>query len=590
MSLLAPAFLWSLLALLPLTAIYFLKVKPRRRTTSAFFLWDQVLGQKKATSLLQKLRDALSLLLMILAFAAIAFALAKPEFSGDQRKDLLILIDHSASMSAKEGRGTRLDLAGETAREIVAAMNGNQRAAVASVGRELNFRSHLSQSPRELIDAIAGIGESDYPLAVEVLQAFSGEAQGGGDHRILFLTDGSFEGVENLPSNIEVVKTGSPLGNAGIVAADLQRLPDESLGFFFRVASSFKDTVDVDLVLRHEGSGERIYKLIPLRLTPGVNPPEHFSLEDAPSGAWVASLELDDALSKDNAAYLTVPEPRPVRVKVATGDRFFFEVAILSFEAGSGLLSLVEESPEIEIVKGNPGGEAAAMVLFTPEGDSPWWDAVGEPVEVIAPRVLIADHPVIRHLDASTFTFAGARAITPPPGAVVLIESEEGVPLLYQVAREGRSAVVVNLDPVASEFVLSPWFPVLVHGAAVHLAGRSEDPAPLYRPGDLVPVPGYREGGIATLTPPRSKTPVRVSGEKYGPLEEIGFYQIETDADPWIFGSSLATKAESLLDNTAFTATAGPLARGHAPAYWLIVLTLCLLVAESLLYHRRKVG
>lgn len=590
MSLLAPAFLWSLLALLPLTAIYFLKVKPRRRTTSAFFLWDQVLGQKKATSLLQKLRDAISLLLMILAFAAIAFALAKPEFPGDERKDLLILVDHSASMSAKEGGGTRLDLAKKTAREIVAALNGNQRAAVASVGRELNFRSHLSQSPRELIDAIDGIGESDFPFAADVLLGLSGDAQWAEDYRMLLLSDGSFEGVGDLPETVELVKTGAPLGNAGIVAADLQRLPDESLGFFFRIASSFKETVEADLVLKHEGSGDRIFKLIPLRLEPGENAAELFTLEDAPSGAWVASLELDDALAKDNAAYLTVPEPRPVRVKVATGDRFFFEVAILSFEAGSGLLSLVEESPEIGIVKGSPDTESPAMVVFTPEGESPWWESLGEPVEVIAPRVLLADHPVIRHLDASSISFVGAKKITAPSGAVVLVESEDGVPLLYQFSREGRSLIVANLDPVASEFVLSPWFPVLVHGAAVHLAGRSDEPAPLYRPGDLVPVPGFREDRIALLTPPGSSESVEVRGGEYGPLEKIGFYGIETGSDPWLFGSSLATKAESLLDNATVTATAGPLARGHAPAYWLIVFTLILLVGESLLYHRRKVG
>ena len=30
--------------------------------------------------------------------------------------------------------------------------------------------------------------------------------------------------------------------------------------------------------------------------------------------------------------------------------------------------------------------------------------------------------------------------------------------------------------------------------------------------------------------------------------------------------------------------------RGHAPAYWLIVLAILVLAAESLLYHRRKVG
>ncbi|NLT69487.1 MAG: VWA domain-containing protein, partial [Verrucomicrobiaceae bacterium] len=507
MSLLAPAFLWSLLALLPLTAIYFLKVKPRRRTTSAFFLWDQVIGQKKATSLLQRLRDALSLLLMMIAFAAISFSLANPEFSGDKSKDLLILVDHSASMSATNGRETRLTLAKEKAREIVAALNGNQRVAVASIAGELNFRSHLSRNPRELIDAIDGITESDFPFAAEVLDGLSRDAHRSRDHRILLLSDGSFDGVENLPETIELVKTGSPLGNAGIISADLQRLPDDSLGFFFRIASSFDATVEADLVLKHDGSGERIYKLVPLRIEPGENPAERFTLENAPAGAWVASLEVDDALAKDNVAYLTVSGPRPVRVKVATRDRFFFEVSVVAFEEGSGLLQLVDEAPEVEIAKGAAAGTGPAMVIFTPEGESPWWDAVGEAVDVIAPRVLSGDHPVIRHLDASALTYLGVKEIALPMGALVLVESESGVPLIYRMTHEGRSVVVVNFDPVASEFVLSPWFPVLIHGAAVHLAGRGDEPSPLYRPGDLVPVPGYREGRIAKVTRPGSSEP-----------------------------------------------------------------------------------
>ncbi|MEM1442773.1 MAG: BatA domain-containing protein [Verrucomicrobiota bacterium] len=102
MTFLSPAFLWTLLALLPLGAVYFLKVRPRRKTTTAYFLWEKIFSEKKASSLFNRLRDLLSLLIMALAFGAIAFALARPEFSADERKDLLILIDESASMSAQD--------------------------------------------------------------------------------------------------------------------------------------------------------------------------------------------------------------------------------------------------------------------------------------------------------------------------------------------------------------------------------------------------------------------------------------------------------------------------------------------------------
>ncbi len=49
MSLLAPAFLWTLAALAPLAAIYFLKVRPRKKPVTAFFLWQKIFTEKKAS-------------------------------------------------------------------------------------------------------------------------------------------------------------------------------------------------------------------------------------------------------------------------------------------------------------------------------------------------------------------------------------------------------------------------------------------------------------------------------------------------------------------------------------------------------------
>ena len=94
MTLLAPSMLWSLVVLVPLVAIYFLKVRPRRKPTTAYFLWEQIFKEKRSSSLFQSLRDVWSLVLMLLAAAAIALALARPEFS-EERRDLLIVIDTS---------------------------------------------------------------------------------------------------------------------------------------------------------------------------------------------------------------------------------------------------------------------------------------------------------------------------------------------------------------------------------------------------------------------------------------------------------------------------------------------------------------
>ena len=256
MSFLSPAFLWAFLSLIPLAAIYFLKVRPRKKSTTAYFLWEKIFSEKRATSLFNKLRDLLSLLLMFLAFCAVVFALANPEFKGDERKDLLILVDHSASMAAKDGSASRLERARDAAREIAIALNGNQRAAVASVAREIEFSSHLSVSPRELIEAVDLIEPSDFPFSIDALTSLGEDAHWSEDHRILLLSDGNFENADELPENFELIKIGKPAENLGIVAADMQRLPDGTLGFYFRIASSFKENVQADLTLKNVETGD----------------------------------------------------------------------------------------------------------------------------------------------------------------------------------------------------------------------------------------------------------------------------------------------------------------------------------------------
>jgi len=620
---LAPAMLWSLAALLPLVAIYFLKVRPRRKPTTAFFLWEKIFQQKRTSSLFQRLRNLWSLLLMALAAAAICFALGRPEWA-DDRQDLLILIDRSASMGAKEGRSTRFDLAKKLAADIVEGLNGNQRASIATVGHRLTFLSHLTDNPRELLDAIAQANPSqetlDWKALLSVGKRLSTDKEESSLqrlHRVVLISDGNFS-EHALPETIELLKIGTPQENIGLVAADMAYLPsgENQLAFYYQIASSFESQQQIDLtVARLDDSGtEQLKKVIPLTVLPGLQPPEVFTLDDAQPGRWIARLEVEDALASDNTAQLAAIRPPPIRVAVDASDPFFFENSIVAFSQGTDLLTLVtgrspdgtntnqedEKSVHVTLAKGS-APEVPRAIVFQPEGEGPWWSNLGEEVATGAPRVLVEGHPALRHLDPTAISFVGARQLTPIEGAQVLVADENDLPLIYKATRGDRSVLVVNIDPLAADFYFSAWFPVLIHSAATHLVGREWSLAASYRPGDAIPIPGATEESLSQFTLSRwqpdgeqlsaaSSEKSEVRGKWYSEANRIGFYEIENSSGTWPVGVSLLADEESLLTDSDTKSTEKPLSRGFAPAYLLTVLAIVVLAAESILYHRRKVG
>ncbi len=569
MSFLAPAFLWTLAALAPLAAIYFLKVRPRKKTVTAFFLWQKIFTEKKASALFKRLRDVFSLLLMALAFAAIAFALAEPDFAGDERKDLLIVVDHSASMSAKDGTTTRLEKARKRARDLIAGMNGTQRAAVASFAEVTRMLEHPTRHRKALLEAVNSIQATELPSRVEALRSLQPGDEWMKDTRVLLITDGCLDAPDRLP-NVEVLRITDAAKNIGIARADLRSVPGgpARLGLFILPVSSFTEPVKTDITLMHVDSN-KLVKIIPVTLQPGENPAVTLTLDDAPTGCWKAILGLEDALETDNTAFLYVPPRQPVPVGVMADDPFFFQNAVSAFERSDQLLSLAQDTKTAQLMlsKGKVPADISTVV-FQPAGESTVWSKVGDEIAAPVPKVLAKDHPLLRYLDAETMTFAGARQITAPTGAVVLVADESGPPLIYLMRQGAQTVCVVNLDPLAAQFYLSAWFPVLIHNAAAHLTHREDMPPATLPTGSSARVPG------------------RADPTPYGPMLTSGFHE----TDSWTFATSLVSPEESLLKNDTLKESVKPIASGEAPSYWLLVLALGVLVGESILYDRRKVG
>ncbi|MEM9411060.1 MAG: BatA and WFA domain-containing protein [Planctomycetota bacterium] len=559
-----PQFFWAFLCLVPLIAIYFLKVRPVVKPVTAYFLWEQILQEKSSNSLFQRLRDLFSLLLMLIVFASIALAMTRPSFNQDQPKDLVLLIDNSASMSATNGLGSRLDSAKNAASRIVESLNGTQRCSVASISNQISYRSNLSDNPRELLQAIELIEPTVLPFDPEVLHALdkntmnpidvntyqtvgdkelsntnslglavNDKAKRFDSYRVILLSDGL--AGEKIPDQVELLKLGDHVtANLGFVSCDIQRHPgDSGASVFFQFASSFEKPQEIELTLS-VGQQDNLVKLFPLTVMPGVNEPIVLEIDEAENGRWFFNFELDDALQEDNQAFAILPELKPVRVGVTARERFFFENSVLAFSNRGGLLQLAEKDCHLLIGQGkeltiNTSNSDQSLrpnlMLFNPGGQSNWWFDLGEEIEVAIARVRDADHPVFRHFDPTTIPFVGARRLSAPPGAEIWIEAEDGTPLIYKATRSGVSAVIVNLDPLDSNFYFSAWFPIMVYSTAQHLSGRTHQIRSCYATTQKAPIAGGNELNPTQVISPSGMKSV-VSTEYTFPLTQAGFYQL----------------------------------------------------------------
>ena len=651
MSFLEPLFFWASTLIIPLAAIYFLKVRPRRDTTTAIFLWQRIYQQKQSSSLLNRLRDLLSLLLLILAFVLLTFAMAKPHFVSQDGNDLLILIDNSASMAAKgktESK-TRLEQACDEARDIVRGLGAGKRAAIATVADQIDYMSYLSGNSKQLVRAINEIEQTEIAFNIEALGKAAGSVGSQKNSRIILISDAAGYTVDTvkpsaiekdkesgkskgqLPGGIELVKVGSHAENVGIVSCDLQEVVTENgkMSFYCRLANSGESTIEADLLLYHldkDESAKQLRRLnqghydeipgtlindMPATITPGLNEPMFFDLAENLPGRYIALLDHPDATAADNTAYLTIGKRDPIRIGVLNQDRFFFEHCIHAFSESTGLIELKslsvtagDDATEIFLAEGNitpeqfAGLKASSVrnkfsaIIFNPSGESDCWILTGNSLngDEIVPRVIDKDHAAFRYYDPTVIPFYGAKELILPKDGQPLLETDTGVALIWRVNRPDKDIIVVNIDPSQGEFYYSPFFPVMVYRMALSLASREKITTSTCSTNQLIPEHIRKTTDPITMTNPLFYTTDPRKPENLPPLTAAGFYTLKQQNKKTDISCSLLNTKETLLNDSVLKSDAGPIRKGHSPSYWLTLTALAIVAAESILYHRRKVG
>ncbi len=362
--------LWATAAAVPaLLVLYFLKLRRREMAVPSTLLWRKAIQDLQVNAPFQKLRRNLLLLLQLIILLLLLLAWSQPvsNYTPGPGSTTVILIDRSASMSARdiEGGHTRLEEAKRMAKDLIAGMKRNSKAMVVAFDDSAEMLQPFTEDQgllRRAIDSIEPTDrKTDLRLAYQLAEAqvnFNPEQLRENTERpdVRLYSDGRVlnEQELRLKGQLKYDPLGSDkTGNVAIVALNAKRNYDRptQVQVFARLANFGPDPVEAGVKLSI--NGEQI-ETETSKLEHTVLLPERWNEEQR--GQWEETtgkkrsdsveFKLDltqaavirveqthkenDALAADDYAQVVVPPPKSLSVLLVSDFNLYLEKAIRS--------------------------------------------------------------------------------------------------------------------------------------------------------------------------------------------------------------------------------------------------------------------
>src|SRR5687768_13547381 len=155
-----------------LLVFYILKLKRRPVAVPFSRLWERILRDKEATSLFSQLKRLLSLLLQLALLALLLLALGDPRTAQNlvEGRNVVVLVDASASMQATDVSPSRLEEGKRKVRDSVRGLGGSDRMIIAQMDAAVTPLSTMTNDVTELEAALGAVRPSetraDFPRAL----------------------------------------------------------------------------------------------------------------------------------------------------------------------------------------------------------------------------------------------------------------------------------------------------------------------------------------------------------------------------------------------------------------------------------------
>jgi len=627
MSLASPdRWLWLLLAL-PIVMLYILRTRLRRQSVATLLFWDQVFDQKRQRSWWQRLRHWFSLLLQLAFLFLVVSALVDPlwEGEGNQPRQIVIVVDNSASMAATTAGGsTRFEQARERALAVLAAVRDGDEVALVTTGGSVRVPVGMTDFTPAVRDALQALERTDGPSrALEALETARRLTRAPERRRIVLISDACFAGAADLQESDDVdwIAVGEAADNLAITQLSLRRSLVDPIGYaalvevenFGQSAASARLTIQL---------ADELVDVIPLTIEPGQPWRKTISGASADGGLLRVALDHPDALALDNQTIAVLPRRPRIPVLLVT------EEPSLYLESVLGAIPLVDLTLATTAPPQAPAGgfmmlhrivpetlPSGAVFAIDPRGDCEAWTR-GRSLE----QAIIAEQtpgsPLLPHVRLTNVALPGASELQIGEGAEPLLIEAGGATLMASRVRGDDRLIVLAADLESSDLPLRIAFPVLMTNAVNWFLGQTGELQPALRTGQLaeIPIGGSAAkqwqwidaaGGVAAAS-------LTAEHAVIGPVDRIGLVQLRpvppADALPENASSAGALpaggEAISVAVNLCDRGESDLRPRLEPPSqplslagsgrrslwFYLACAALGLITAEWFLYQRRVVG
>ena len=507
----APLALLGLLFLPVVVAMYLLKLRREETVVPSTLLWNRLVADVEANAPWQRLRRSLLLLLQLLLVLILAILAAQPflERPAGLARDIVIVVDASASMAATDVTPSRLAAARDAAVTALRDLPSGGKVSVVAAGRTAQIVANGSTDLGRIRQAIASIepttARGDLTEALALADAL---AASSGDAEILVATDAALAQVPTTRTDapIRVLQVGRERRNQAIAALAIRTAPSGlTKSAFISVANLdiqvaerrvevyadgvLIDSRDVRLEAQARADvvvdditqqGSRRVDVIEVRLVPA------------------GEAGQPDLLASDDRAWAIVPSEELRQILLVSDGDPYLETALSHLPYTELYGRSPEDYPsttgldefELVIFEGYVPDELpdAGVLLIAPPESSPLGEVTGnlrDPgIGAVSP-----DEPILRYVDLSTTHIATAKKLTLPDWARTVIPGPAGSPLLYAGELDGRRATVLAFEPRRSDLPLQVAFPILLANLTGELMGGSGAPGEAVQPGDPVTLP-----------------------------------------------------------------------------------------------------
>ena len=478
MNLLAPVGLWFLVAVPAIFILYLIQSRYRPQVVASLLLWKRMARDLEAEAAWRRPRWDLLLALQLVVALLLGLALARPAVVGGDGQRLVVVLDTSASMAARDVQPTRFAAARQQVIDLVNGAAPDTRVWLVTAGAVPRVVVE-NGSPSNLSPALDGVqpepAAGDLATAVRIAAGLASPQAGGGRH-VVVVTDGAFSlDLPSQPVPVSFTFVGGGPQNLAVSEVSLRR-PVESadststsssyLAGFARVVNFGSEPRATSMTILADGLA---VDRSPLQVAGGSHAEATFRV---PAGAQSVSVLLTEreALALDDRVDVPGYAGSTRRVTIVSDAPTTWE-HVFSVVPNITTRTIHRQeypppdltSDDIVVLDSMPVGESrgSGLILINP----PEGNDVLSRVDML-PRVRRAvsfdpQDPLLLGLDIAPLVVRQVQRAATPAWADASVSAED-TPLIMHGRIGGQRTVVFAFDPNQSNLPQLAAFPLLM--------------------------------------------------------------------------------------------------------------------------------